>query len=196
MWLSVVTFRFKSDDLAAEEANYFENHLGVARTLPGLRHYFAGKLRTTRKLTPTRYRAGIITFDDGMAAGSALMQGPLGAALMADTAAHMSKLDNRNGNVDVVVAPPTGAGRDCFVLTATFGVRDEARYREKHVGLARRLPGLRGYLASPGLALLVFDDYDAMRAAYRSPVGQEVNASAAAELTELRVNYVDARTEV
>lgn len=194
MWLSVVTFRFKSDDLAAEEANYFENHLGVARKLPGLRLYFAGKLRATRKLTPERYRAGIIAFDDGMAAGAAMMKD--GPALMADTQAHMTKLDNRVGNASVVVPPPTGAGRDCFVLTATFGVRDEGRYREKHVGLARRLPGLRGYLASPGLALLVFDDYEAMRTAYRSPVGQEVNASAAAELTDLRLNYVDARTEV
>ncbi len=194
MWLSVVTFRFKSDDIAAEEANYFENHLGVARKLPGLRLYFAGKLRATRKLVPERYRAGIIAFDDGMAAGAAMMKD--GPALMADTQAHMTRLDNRVGNVDVVVPPPTGAGRDCFVLTASFGVRDEGRYRERHVGLARRLPGLRGYLASPGLALLVYDDYQAMRTAYRSPVGQEVNASAAAELTDLRLNYVDARTEV
>ena len=62
----------------------------------------------------------------------------------------------------------------------------ERHYREYHVPLARRLPGLRRYVIGPLVAtrtvpaerhraaILGFDSLEALRAAYGSPVGQEL----------------------
>jgi hypothetical protein len=38
-------FNFKSSDFAAEERNYIEYHVQLARQLPGLRQYIIGRLR-------------------------------------------------------------------------------------------------------------------------------------------------------
>ena len=79
-----------------------------------------------------------------------------------------------------------------FYMIATFDLRfagatpadAERYYLERHVPLARRLPGLRAYVvgtlaATPGIpadrrrgAILAFESEDAWRAAYRSPVGR------------------------
>jgi uncharacterized protein (TIGR02118 family) len=79
-----------------------------------------------------------------------------------------------------------------FYMIATFDLRFagatpmdvERHYLERHVPLARRLPGLRAYVvgtlaATPGIpadhrrgAILAFESEDAWRAAYRSPVGR------------------------
>jgi uncharacterized protein (TIGR02118 family) len=81
-----------------------------------------------------------------------------------------------------------------FYMIATFDLRFagatpmgvECHYLERHVPLARRLPGLRAYVvgtlaATPGIpadrrrgAILAFESEDAWRAAYRSPVGREL----------------------
>jgi uncharacterized protein (TIGR02118 family) len=62
----------------------------------------------------------------------------------------------------------------------------ERHYLERHVPLARRLPGLRAYVigtlaATQGIpadrrrgAILAFDSEAAWRDAYRSPVGREL----------------------
>ena len=62
----------------------------------------------------------------------------------------------------------------------------ERHYLEHHVPLARRLPGLRQYAIGKLIetrtvyagryrgAILGFDNLDALRAAYASPVGQEL----------------------
>ena len=81
-----------------------------------------------------------------------------------------------------------------FYMVATFDLRlpgatpmdAERHYLERHVSLARRLPGLRGYVVgtlaeTPSIpadrrrgAILAFDSEDAWRAAYCSPVGREL----------------------
>jgi len=194
MWISIVTFKFKSADLVAEEKNYFGHHVHLAKQMPGLRMYWTGKLRATRKLVPERYRAGIIVFDDSAAAAAAMMGSA--PALIADTHEHMTQLHNHTADVDPVLPLRAGAGRDCFLSIATFQARDPERYRERHVGLARRLPGLSGYAVGPGLAVLEWPSYDAMREAYRSPHGREVLTSADELCADVRLTYVDARTEV
>ncbi len=67
----------------------------------------------------------------------------------------------------------------------------ERYYLERHVPLARRLPGLRRYAIGPLAstsaipadrargAILAFDSEDAWRAAYRSPLGRELRADEA-----------------
>lgn len=70
-----------------------------------------------------------------------------------------------------------------------FTLQDaERHYRDYHVPLARRLPGLRRYVIGPLVAtrtvtadrvrgaILGFDSLEALREAYRSPVGQELRA--------------------
>jgi len=64
----------------------------------------------------------------------------------------------------------------------------ERHYREYHVPLARRLPGLRRYVIGPLVAtrtvpaerrraaILGFDSLEALRAAYGSAIGQELRA--------------------
>lgn len=64
----------------------------------------------------------------------------------------------------------------------------ERHYREHHVPLAQRLPGLRRYVIGRLVqtrtvpaeqyraAILGFDSLEALRAAYASPVGQELRA--------------------
>ena len=67
----------------------------------------------------------------------------------------------------------------------------ERHYQEVHVPLAKRLPGLRSYTISRGIhavrgdttyymvAMLDWDDLEALRAAFASRVGQETAADVA-----------------
>ncbi len=75
----------------------------------------------------------------------------------------------------------------------------ERYYLERHVPLARQLPGLRRYVigtlgstaAIPADrargAILAFDSEDAWRAAYRSPIGRELRADEASLVAGARV---------
>jgi uncharacterized protein (TIGR02118 family) len=79
----------------------------------------------------------------------------------------------------------------------------ERHYREFHVPLARRLPGLRRYVMGPLAAtrsipadrargaILAFDDLDALRAAYRSTLGAELRADEERLIAEPRVILLD-----
>ncbi len=79
----------------------------------------------------------------------------------------------------------------------------ERHYRESHVPLARRLPGLRRYVIGPLVgtrsipadrgrgAILAFDDLAALRAAYRSTLGAELRADEERLITEARVVLID-----
>lgn len=83
------------------------------------------------------------------------------------------------------------------------GEEAERHYREYHVPLARRLPGLRRYVIGPLVgtrtipadrargAILAFDSLDALRAAYRSPVGTELRADEQRLIAEPRVILID-----
>ena len=84
-----------------------------------------------------------------------------------------------------------------FQLTILYGRPDDTAafdryYREIHVPLARKMPGLRGYIANkPGsldpqgqsptyfIAELYFDDLAALQTALQSPEGQAAAADVA-----------------
>lgn len=79
----------------------------------------------------------------------------------------------------------------------------ERHYRDYHVPLASRLPGLRRYIVGPLVAtraipadrtrgaILAFDSVEALRAAYRSPVGAELRADEERLIRQARVMLLD-----
>ena len=79
----------------------------------------------------------------------------------------------------------------------------ERHYRDTHVPLARRLPGLRRYVIGPLAAtraipaerargaILAFDDLDALRAAYRSALGTELRQDEDRLIARPRVMLID-----
>lgn len=79
----------------------------------------------------------------------------------------------------------------------------ERHYLEYHVPLARRLPGLRRYtvgtLAETATikpdrhrgAILAFDDLEALREAYRSPVGRELREDERRLIADARAFLLD-----
>lgn len=79
----------------------------------------------------------------------------------------------------------------------------ERHYHDYHVPLASRLPGLRRYVIGPLVgtrtiaadrargAILAFDTLEALRAAYRSPVGAELRADEDRLITAARVMLID-----
>jgi len=79
----------------------------------------------------------------------------------------------------------------------------ERHYLEHHVPLARRLPGLRRYTigrlietrAIPATqyrgAILAFDSVEALRDAYRSPIGVELRADEQRLLSDPRALLID-----
>ncbi len=75
----------------------------------------------------------------------------------------------------------------------------ERHYLERHVALARQLPGLRRYVIGTlaetsrlpaerhRAAVLAFDSLEAWRAAYRSPIGRELRDDERRLIAEPRV---------
>ena len=47
-------------DLVAEEKNYLDVHVELAKQLPGLRQYITGKLRPSGTTAPAYYRAAML----------------------------------------------------------------------------------------------------------------------------------------
>ncbi len=216
MLLHFARFNFKSADLDAEERNYLGHHVALVRKLPGLRLYYTGRLLEVGGEKPDRHRA-VILFFDSADAWSAAMRTETGAALAANRQAHLTALDRRSADAEFIV--PFGsrsAGQPCFIMAAEFDLATdgggieaaETRYRDHHVAIARRLPGLRNYIigklapsddGAPGryrLAILAFDSPDALRDAYRSPVGRELAEDERATIRNPRVFRLDARVEV
>lgn len=214
MYLNFVAFNFASPDSDAEERHYLDHHVPLARRFPGLQMYLAGRVAGTRVAAPERFRAAILGFDDAAAAASAMQSGVV-APLVADTREHLRDLISKSASCETIVPlPATRAGAPCFAMAAEFGLETgtgtmeaaEHRYREIHVGIARRLPGLRGYLIGKldgepeagrhRLALLVFDSRDAYRDAYRSLVGQELVRDEEATIRNARAWRIEARAEL
>lgn len=214
MYLNLVAFNFASADTEAEERHYLGYHVALAKRFPNLRMYLAGRVSGTRAAAPERFRAAILGFDDAAAAASA-MQSEVTAAIVADTAEHIRDLISVSATCEAIVPfDSRSAGESCFAMAAEFGFETgggtqeaaENRYLNVHVGIARRLPGLRGYLIGPldgepqagrnRLALLVFDSRDAYRNAYRSAVGQELIRDEDATIRNARVWRIDARVEM
>jgi uncharacterized protein (TIGR02118 family) len=210
-------FNFKSSDLAAEESNYAENHVRLARQLPGLRQYITGRLRAPTGKQPPYFRAATLSFDTNEAKRSAMRDAPVAKPLAADGEAHMSGTRWLEFESEIIV--PFAArqpGRDYFMMAAEFDLTlngldvaaAEKRYLEHHTQLARRLPGLRHYLVgrlmpvagSPPdrlrMALLVFDNADELKAAYRSPAGVELVKDEEATIANARLYRLDATVQV
>ena len=215
MYLNLVTFDFQSTGLEAEERNYQDHHVVLARRFPGLRFYYTGRLVRTAGKDPEHYRAAILGYDSADAAAAA-MSSAVVAPLVADTQAHLRNVSSKSVSGDTIVASAIrGAGARCFIMAAQFDFTDAARdleaaekhYRGVHVELARKLPGLRHYLigkiaggGSPSerhrMAVLVFDSIDALRAAHKSPEGQALSRDEQATIRNARVLRIDARSEI
>ena len=210
-------FNFKSSDLAAEERNYIEYHVQLARQLPGLRQYIIGRLRGPADQSPPYYRAATLSFDSNDAKRGAMRDSPVAKPLAADGESHMSGTRWLELESEIIV-PFTAkqAGKDYFVMAAEFDLKldgldlaaAEKRYLDHHTHLARRLPGLRHYLigrlmpaagAPPErlrMAALVFDDFEALKAAYRSPAGRELAKDEEATITNACVYRIDATVQI
>jgi len=215
MHLTFVTFNYRSADLEAEELNYLGYHVQLARRFPGLRQYYTGRLMKVAGKEADRIRAAILAYDDAAAAASA-MRSEVVSALLADTQAHLKDGTSTAVEAETILAfDSRRAGQQCFVMVAEFDLEQSAgieaaekHYLGTHVGIARRLPGLRNYvigklIKTPGiedsryrLATLVFDSLDAYRAAYASPVGRELLKDEAASIRNARVYRLDARVEL
>ena len=186
-------FNFKSSDLATEERNYIEYHVQLARELPGLRQYIIGRLRGAAGQPPAYYRAATLSFDSNDAKRNAMRDSPVAKPLAADGDAHMSGTRWLELESEIIVPFTVKQPGKDFVMAAEFDLKldgldlaaAEKRYLDHHTSLARRLPGLRHYLigrlmpvaGAPAerlrMAALVFDDFEALKAAYRSPVGRD-----------------------
>jgi uncharacterized protein (TIGR02118 family) len=213
MQFNFVAFNFQSADLAAEERNYLGHHVELAKRMPGLRLYYTGRLVKTGGREPERVRAAVLGYDDAAAAAAAARSEVI-AALVADTQAHLKDLESKSMAGEAIV--PFDArkpGQPCFIMAAEFDLATaagglaaaEEHYLKVHVGIARRLPGLRNYMIGklePGgadrqrMAVLVFDSHDALRAAYASAAGQELRADEQATIRNARVWRLDARVEI
>jgi len=216
-------FDFKSGDLADEENNYLENHVRLAKELPGLRQYITGRLRAPAGTTPPHYRAATLSFDDAEALAAAVRKSPVAKPLAADGAAHITNTRWLELDSEVIVPfVSKQSGKDYFMMAAHFDLKltggdlaaAEQRYLGHHTFLARRLPGLRHYLigrfvppvgmrpdlAPPSdrlrMAMLVFDDIETLRAAYRSPAGEELARDEQETIANARVYRIDATVQV
>lgn len=209
-------FDFKSGDLAAEEQNYIDTHVSLARELPGLRGYITGKMIGSKSHPAPYYRAAALNFDDAEALRYAMRDSPVGKPLADDGVAHLANVRWIHLDSEVIVPFDLKPGASCMVMAAEFGLKlndgdyaaAESRYLNHHTHIARRLPGLRHYLVGkivgnhgakpelPRMALLIFDSAEAGREAYRSPTGQELAADEAETIANARVYRLDATVQV
>ncbi len=151
MFLMFARFSFISPDLAAEDQNYLDNHVRLARQLPGVRMYLTGKLIETAQGRPDRYRAVVFGYDTAQA-GLTSLDCPEGVELMADSAGHIAGtlVDACEGELTV---PFDGRrpGQPCLVAALQYNLNppaDEARLRSYQNSI-RNLAGLCGYMAGP-----------------------------------------------
>lgn len=216
MWMNFTSFNYKPGaDLAAEERAYLGEHVALARVLPGLRIYLTGVYQMQKTVAPRHYRAAFFGFDSAKASLAAL-DSEAGVRMRAHGAAHLA--DMRPMAMDgeeIVRFEGRRPGQQCFLFAAEFDLRPrpgedlaaaERRYLDYHTGVARRLPGLRYYAigrlvdrSAPAAradrlraAMLVFDSVDAWRAAYRSPVGEELVKDEQASIANARIHRLDA----
>jgi uncharacterized protein (TIGR02118 family) len=213
MHVTFVAFNFKGSDVAGEERNYFERHVALARSLPGLRIYLTGRLRPVQGAKPEHFRAAIIGFESAEASGRA-MSTPAAAEIMADTQAHLKDLRFEAFEAETVVpfeSAPAGTRR--FLLASAFDFKPDQgdlaavrNYRARRVEIARKLPALRGYLIAglggagahsrQRIAMLMFESFERFRDALRSPIGRELNQDGENTICNLRFEHIDAQVEI
>jgi hypothetical protein len=151
MFLMFARFDFKSSDLAAENKNYMDHHVRLARQLPGVRMYLTGTMAETAQGRPERYRAVLFGYDTPQA-GLTSLDCPVGAQMMADSAEHIvgTLVDACEGEV-IVPFDGRASGQPCLVAALLYNrsaAGDEARAR-LHRSSIRNLPGLCGYMEGP-----------------------------------------------
>jgi uncharacterized protein (TIGR02118 family) len=212
MFINFVAFNFKSKDLEAEDRNYLGHHVALAKQLPGLRFYYTGRAMAVGGKDPERYRAAILGFDSAEAS-SAGAKSPVMTDLSADTRAHLTELTSHLITGETIVPfESRKPGQSCFTMVAEFDLEQsggadaaERHYLGTHTGIARQLPGLRNYMIGKldpksaeryRVAILTFDSLDALRDAYRSPIGRDLVRDEEATIRNARVWRLDARIEV
>lgn len=220
MRMNYTSFNYKPGaDVAAEEREYLGAHVDLARALPGLRIYLTGVYQAKKGAAPTHPRAAFFSFDSPEASAAAL-ESEAGARMRAHGGAHLADMRSMAMDGEEIV-PFAGrrVGQQCFVFAAEFDLTlrpgedlegAERRYLDYHTGVARRLPGLRYYAigrlvdrSAPSsradrfrAAMLVFDSVEAWRAAYRSPVGEELVKDEEASIANARVHRLDATVQL
>jgi uncharacterized protein (TIGR02118 family) len=213
-------FDFKSADVEAEERNYAEVHVALAKQLPGLRHYLTGRLRAPSNQQPAHYRAALLSFDDAAGAEAAMRKSPVAKAIASDSREHMTNVRWLEMDSEIVVPfEARRVGSQYLLMAAEFDLqvekagfsdaaRAEQRYLGEHTRIARRLPGLRHYMVGRPIeaahqkserlraAFLIFDDADGLKNAYRSPVGVELIKDEEATIANARVYRIDATVQI
>ena len=213
-------FDFKSSDLEAEERNYVDIHVSLAKQLPGLRQYITGRLRAPAGQQPPHYRAATMSFDSGAEAEAALRRSPVAKRLATDGRDHMANVRWLEMDSEIIVPFESKRPvRGCLLMAAEFdlhvekaGFSDatsaEQRYLGEHTRIARRLPGLRHYMVGrlveaagqhpdrSRMALLAFDNAAALRDAYRSAVGADLIKDEEATIAHARVYRIEATVQI
>jgi hypothetical protein len=151
MFLMFARFSFKSSDLVAENKNYLEHHVRLARQLPGVRMYLTGKLAESARGKPNHYRAVVFGYDTPEA-GLNSVDCPVGVEMMADSAQHIvgTVVSAFEGEV-IVPFDSRRPGQPCCVALVMANLNigaDDPRYLA-HRNSMRTLPGLCGYMAGP-----------------------------------------------
>jgi uncharacterized protein (TIGR02118 family) len=209
-------FDFKSGDVAAEERNYADVHVRLARDLPGLRGYITGQLIGSQSHPAPYFRGAALNFDDPEALRHAMRDSEVAKPLTDDGVEHLTNVRWIHLDSEVVIPFEAKPNRRCMLMAAEFDLKlngadyasVESRYLNQHTHIARRLPGLRYYMIGkvvprhgkqvelPRMALLAFDSAEAGREAYRSSVGRELSADEAETIGQARIYRLDATVQV
>jgi uncharacterized protein (TIGR02118 family) len=216
------TFNFKGSDVATAERHYLENHVRLTLALPNLRQYITGRIRPDLQ-HPMPYRAAFNYFD-GEAELRWALKSPAAKPLLQDGAAHLRVNRWLELDSEIIVPfDSKQPGMPCLVLVMEFELKlngisieeAEQHYRKYHVDMARRLPNLRHYMISIyqvsrkfaamdmelplrnplRMAVLLFDNWEALRDAYQSPVGRELKKHAESDIANARVYRIDATVQ-
>jgi uncharacterized protein (TIGR02118 family) len=220
------TFNFKSTDTAIAEKHYIEDHVRLTRQLPNLRQYITGLVRPHPHHPSAHRAAFNYFDDEAAlrwALHKSPAAKPLledGAAHLRVN--RWLELDSEI----IVPFESRRPGLKCFVLASEFELRlngagpeaVEQRYLDYHVEVVRQLPNLRHYMTSKyqvstqiseatasgevrmrnplRMAMLVFDDVEALREAYQSPSGEQLTKDEQATIVTNRVYRIDATVQL
>jgi uncharacterized protein (TIGR02118 family) len=220
------TFNFKNTDLVSADRLYIENHVRLTLQLPNLRQYITGVVRPhPHRPSAYRAAFNYFDDEEALrwALHKSPAAKPLledGAAHLRVN--RWLELDSEI----IVPFESKRPGLQCFVLAAEFELKlngagletAEKHYLDHHTALACQLPNLRHYMISRyqmsikpdvprargessmrnplRMAMLVFDSFEALREAYRSPAGRELITDERAIIANPRVYRIDATVQL